>query len=108
MTYEETFFDSTKDNFPEYCAHIQNELQGRNIEYNKIIRKIAKIIDENPKIREMVEEQKSSELSYEECKELVELMELQKFQKDIEFLAMFFKGGKEMLSYLIRIDSIKG
>ena len=103
MTYEETFFDSTKDNFPEYCAHIQNELQGRNIEYNKIIRKIAKIID-----REMVEEQKSSELSYEECKELVELMELQKFQKDVEFLAMFFKGGKEMLSYLIRIDSIKG
>lgn len=107
MDFENSFYDYSKDNFYEYFSHIQYVLQTTNMGYKEALLEKNRLLESNPKIEELFYQRKEMALSLEDCKDIIEFINLQEQIKKIEDEAIFLLGGREAYLYFKKLDILK-
>jgi len=107
MNFEDSFYDYSKNNFYEYFSHIQYMLQTTDLGYKEILLEKDKLLESNPKIDEIFSSGKATELSLEDCKDVIKFIELQEKIKRREDEAIFLLGGREAYLYFKKLDILK-
>jgi len=107
MDFENSFYDYSKDNFYEYFSRIQYELQTTNMGYKEALLEKNRLLESNPKIEELFYQRKEMALSLEDCKDIIEFINLQEQIKKIEDEVIFLLGGREAYLYFKKLDILK-
>ena len=72
----ETFVDVHSNIFAEYLSSVIAKLPKENPEYRSIEERIEELYKEYPKVMEALDTEKPSDLSEQECKALIEVLEI--------------------------------
>ena len=107
MSFEDSFYDYSKDNFYEYFSRIQYMLQTTDLEYKENLLEKNKLMESNPKLDAIFYARKEMELSLEDCKDIVKFIDLQEKIKRTEDEAIFLLGGREAYLYFKKLDILK-
>lgn len=79
----ETFVDVHSNIFSEYLSSIIAKLPKENSEYRSIEERIEELYKEYPKVMGALDTEKPSDLSEQECKALIEVLELRNRLSDM-------------------------
>jgi len=101
------FFDNYNDYFYEYVSNVCVNLKKTNRKYQDSCVKQAKLLDNFPSIRKIIEDDVSCELSKEEVSALIQYLSLLDDKRMLEEKELFFKGGGEAYFYFKRIGIVK-
>lgn len=101
------FFDKYDECFSEYVSDLFVNLNKTNSIYQNIQREISKTLNNFPRIREIIEDNKSYGLSKEEVMALAKYLSLLDDKRIIEEKELFFKGGGEAYYYFKKMGIIK-
>lgn len=96
----ETFVDVHSNIFQEYISSVIVKLQGSNPEYHTLKEKISGICERHPAVLSAVDVEKPGNLTEQECKALIEVMELREKLHDMELEAVYFRGCYDGVGYL--------
>lgn len=102
----ETFVDVHSNIFAEYLSSIIAKLPKENPEYRSIEERIEELYKEYPKVMEALDTEKPSDLSEQECKALIEVLELRNRLSDMQQEAIYFRGCYDSVGYLKRQNTI--
>lgn len=80
----ETFVDVHSNIFTEYLSSIIEKLSKENPEYRSIEERIEELYKEYPKVMEVLDMEKPRDLSEQECKALIEVLELRNKLSDMQ------------------------
>ncbi|MBP3831335.1 MAG: hypothetical protein ILA02_03065 [Clostridia bacterium] len=83
------------------------ELKKKNLEYKKLTEKVSEIIENNPNILELIEDNEVEHLSKEECLLLQKLIKLNLKMTTYEDREIFFLGARENYFYFKNLGLIK-
>ena len=92
---EGTFLEEYKSEFEEYVSNVSVELEKVDSEYLEVVEENRKILRDNPKLRDLIEENIAEELSKKESELLAKYIDNTVDLKFREYQAIFFKGYKE-------------
>lgn len=98
----ETFVDVHNNIFAEYLSSVIAKLSKENSEYRSIEERIEELYKEYPKVMEALDTEKPSDLSEQECKALIEVLELRNRLSDMQQEAIYFRGCYDSVGYLKR------
>ena len=101
------FFDNYSDFFYEYVSSVCVNLKKTNKKYQESCLKESKLLDNFPRIRKIVEDDASCELSKEEVSALIEYLSLRDDKRMLEEKELFFRGSGEAYFYFKRIGIFK-
>ena len=96
----ETFVDVHSNIFDEYLSSVIAKLSKENPEYCSIEERIEELYKEYPKVMAVLDTEKSSDLSEQECKALIEVLELRNRLSDMQQEAIYFRGCYGSVGYL--------
>lgn len=96
----ETFVDAQSGAFEEFISSVVFNLSKSNSEYRAIRNKMNGICEKYPAVLSAVDTEKSSNLSEQECKALIEFMGLRNRLHDMELEAVYFRGCYDGVGYL--------
>lgn len=96
----ETFVDVHSGIFEEYISSVVAALRGSNPEYRALREKVNVICEKYPAVMSAVDMEKPSNLTEQECKALIEIMELRGRLHDMELEAAYFRGCYDGVGYL--------
>ena len=96
----ETFVDAHSNIFEEYLSSVISNLRETNSEYRSIEERIEELYKEYPKVMEALDTEKPSDLSEQECKVLIEILELRVRLCDMQQEAIYFRGCYDSVGYL--------
>lgn len=96
----ETFVDIQSGAFEEYISSVIAKLRKSSPEYREIEDKIDGIYKQYPNILAVLDVEKSSELTEQECKALIEVLELRNKLYALESEAIYFRGCYDSVGYL--------
>ena len=96
----ETFVDVHSNIFSEYLSSIIAKLPKENSEYRSIEERIEEFYKEYPKVMGALDTEKPSDLSEQECKALIEVLELRNRLSDMQQEAIYFRGCHDSVGYL--------
>ena len=102
----ESYFESDEGNLWSYIENKTYHLSDEDEEYQQILQKIEDILDEHPKLRDVFENNKSSDLSKSDAEALNELKTLYLNKRDIDLRNTFYVGGKNLYYYLKQMKII--
>jgi hypothetical protein len=88
----ETFVDVQSGAFEEYISSIIAKLRKSNPEHRAIEDKIDGIYKQYPNVLAALDVEKSNELTEQECKALIEVLELRNKLYALESEAIYFRG----------------
>lgn len=88
----ETFVDVHSNIFAEYLSSVIAKLPKENPEYRSIEERIEELYKEYPKVMAVLDTEKPSDLSEQECKALIEVLELRNRLSDMQQEAIYFRG----------------
>ena len=88
----ETFVDVHSNIFAEYLSSVIAKLPKENPEYRSTEERIEELYKEYPKVMEALDTEKPSDLSEQECKALIEVLELRNRLSDMQQEAIYFRG----------------
>ena len=100
----ETFVDVHSNIFAEYLSSVIAKLPKDNPEYRSIEERIEELYKEYPKVMEALDTEKPSDLSEQECKALIEVLELRNRLSDMQQEAIYFRGCYDSVGYLKKAD----
>lgn len=103
----ETLYSRANDNFEEMVSDMQLYLLETNEEYSKIDAINRELRSKNPKIALAFDREEYKDLTADEFKMLVEIMDNNLLLKKIELEKMFMLGNKEAFYYFNRMGIIK-
>lgn len=83
------------------------ELKKNNLEYKKLTEKVSEIIENNPNILALIEDNEVEHLSKEECLLLQKLIKLNLKMTTYEDREIFFLGARENYFYFKNLGLIK-
>lgn len=83
------------------------ELKKKNFEYKKLTEKVSEIIENNPNILALIEDNEVEHLSKEECLLLQKLIKLNLKMTTYEDREIFFLGARENYFYFKNLGLIK-
>ena len=92
----ETFVDVHSNIFAEYLSSVIAKLPKENPEY----RSTEELYKEYPKVMAVLDTEKPSDLSEQECKALIEVLELRNRLSDMQQEAIYFRGCYDSVGYL--------
>lgn len=98
----ETFVDVHSNIFAEYLSSVIAKLPKENPEYRSIEERIEELYKEYPKVMETLDTEKPSDLSEQECKALIEVLEFRNRLSDMQQEAIYFRGCYDSIGYLKR------
>ena len=96
----ETFVDAHSNIFEEYLSSVVSKLRETNSEYRSIEERIEELYKEYPKVMAVLDTEKPSDLSEQECKALIEVLELRNRLSDMQQEAIYFRGCYDSVGYL--------
>ena len=96
----ETFVDVHSNIFDEYLSSVIAKLPKENPEYHFIVERIEELYKEYPKVMAVLDTEKPSDLSEQECKALIEILELRNKLSDMQQEAIYFRGCYDSVGYL--------
>lgn len=96
----ETFVDVRSNIFAEYLSSVIAKLPKENPEYRSVEEKIEELYKEYPKVMAVLDTEKPSDLSEQECKALIEVLELRNRLSDMQQKAIYFRGCYDSVGYL--------
>lgn len=96
----ETFVDVHSSIFEEYLSSVVAKLPKENPEYRAIQEKIEDIYKEYPKVLAALDTEKADDLSMQECKALIEVVELRNKLCDMQMESVYFRGCYDGVGYL--------
>lgn len=96
----ETFVDMHSNIFEEYLSSVIAKLREINPEYRSIEEKIDSLYRQYPKVMAVFDAEKPSELSEQECKVLIDILELRNKLCDMQQEAVYFRGCYDSVGYL--------
>ena len=96
----ETFVDVHSNIFAEYLSSVIAKLPKENPEYHFIEESIEELYKEYPKVMAVLDTEKPSDLSEQECKALIEILELRNKLSDMQQEAIYFRGCYDSVGYL--------
>ncbi len=88
----ETFVDVHSNIFAEYLSSVIAKLPKENPEYRSTEERIEELYKEYPKVMAVLDTEKPSDLSEQECKALIEVLELRNRLSDMQQEAIYFRG----------------
>ena len=96
----ETFLDAQDSAFAEYVSSVVVKLQETNADYREVKDEISSICEKYPAVSDAVDLEKPSRLTEQECRALIEIMELQERRHDMELEAIYLRGCYDSVGYL--------
>ena len=96
----ETFVDAHSNIFREYLSSVIAKLPKENPEYRAISDKIESLYEQYPKVMAVLDTENASDLSEQECKALIEILELRNKLSDMQQEAIYFRGCYDSVGYL--------
>ena len=96
----ETFVDVHSNIFREYLSSVIAKLPKENPEYRAISDKIESLYEQYPKVMAVLDTENASDLSEQECKALIEILELRNKLSDMQQEAIYFRGCYDSVGYL--------
>lgn len=96
----ETFVDVHSNIFDEYLSSVIAKLSKENPEYRSIEERIEELYKEYPKVMGALDTEKPSDLSEQECKALIEVLELRNRLSDMQQEVIYFRGCYDSVGYL--------
>lgn len=96
----ETFVDAHSNIFEEYLSSVIAKLPKENPEYRATQEKIGEVYKEYPKVLAALDTEKADDLSAQECKALIEILELRNKLCDMQMEAVYFRGCYDGVGYL--------
>ena len=96
----ETFVDVHSNIFNEYLSSVIAKLSQENSQYRAVLKRIDGIYREYPRVMAVFDTEKSSDLSEQECKALIEVLELRNKLYDMQQEAIYFRGCYDSVGYL--------
>lgn len=98
----ETFVDAHSNIFEEYLSSVIAKLPKENPEYRAVSDRIESLYQRYPRVMAVFDTEKSSDLSEDECKALIEILELRNKLSDMQQEAVYFRGCYDSVGYLKR------
>lgn len=96
----ETFVDAHSNIFEEYLSSVIAKLPKENPEYQTVSDRIESLYQQYPKVMEVFDTENPSDLSEQECKALIEILELRNKLFDMQQEAIYFRGCYDSVGYL--------
>ena len=84
----------------KYLSSVIAKLPKENPEYRSVEEKIEELYKEYPKVMAVLDTEKPSDLSEQECKALIEVLELRNRLSDMQQEAIYFRGCYDSVGYL--------
>lgn len=103
----ETFVDVYSNIFDEYLNSVIAKLTKENPEYRFIEERIENIYKAYPKVLAALDMEKANDLSEQECKVLIEILELRNKLCDMQQEAIYFRGCYDSVGYLKKAGILK-
>lgn len=103
----ETFLEAYKDYFGEYFSNVMAELRQNNKEYQSLIKNKENILNEFPRLREVLEDKNTYSLSEEEIGGLVKYLDINGDQQILEEIELIYRGMQEAYVLFKKINVIK-
>jgi hypothetical protein len=88
----DTFVDLYGDIFAEYLSVVTAKLPGENEVYRSIRDEIETLYEAYPKVLEIFDAEKTSDLNEQECTALIKVLELKSRLTDMEMESIYFRG----------------
>lgn len=88
----------------ECIENLKKDLSSKNSEYKEIQRKIERLKSKYPKIRGILEDEEVYELTLQESKVLLEVINLMRDLLRIEQYEIFLLGGRENYEYMKKLE----
>jgi hypothetical protein len=99
-----SYFEICNEHFGYFISNMQLNLQKNNKNYLELEKEIQKLFSEYPNVNKMFESTNPCKLNNDECLALISVLTKLLSQKYIELEEMFFKGQKEMLYSINRMN----
>lgn len=96
----ETFVDAQDTAFAEYISSIVYNVSKSNPEYCAIREEMNGICEKYPAVMAAMDREKPSSLTEQECKALIDIMEMKNKLHDMELEAIYFRGCYDSVGYL--------
>lgn len=87
----------------ECIENLKRDLSSKNSEYKEIQRKIERLKNKYPKIRGILEDEEVYELTLQESKALLDVINLMRDSLRIEQYEIFLLGGRENYEYMKKL-----
>ena len=84
----------------EYLSSVIAKLPKENPEYRTVSDRIESLYQRYPRVMAVFDTEKSSDLSEDECKALIEILELRNKLSDMQQEAVYFRGCYDSVGYL--------
>jgi len=97
-----TFLEEYKCEFEEFISKVSVDLEKTDPDYNTIVKENRKILNDNPKIRDLLEENLAQELTEKECEAIGKYIDNTVELKFKEYQAIFFKGYREAYYHFLK------
>lgn len=96
----ETFVDAHSSIFEEYLSSVIAKLPKENPEYRAVSDRIERLYQQYPRVMAVFDTEKPNDLSEDECKALIEILELRNKLSDMQQEAVYFRGCYDSVGYL--------
>ena len=107
LNQKASFYKEFEDYLNVYVSEIETLLEQKSIEFNKLNEQINDILDENPRLRKYLEDERIVNFSYKECKLLRKVLGYYFTRSLLIEKEIFFKGVGDGIWLLRRADVIK-
>jgi len=102
----ETFVDAQSGAFEEYLSFVVVKLRESNPNYRTIEEEIDGLYKQYPKVLEVLDVEKPSDLTEQECKALIEILDLRNKLYGMESEAVYFRGCYDSVGYLKKAGTL--
>lgn len=99
-----SYFETCNEHFGYFISNMQLELQKNNKVYLELEQENQRLFREYTNVNKLFESTNPSKLNNDECLALITILNNLLSQKYIEFEEMFFRGQKEMLYTISRMN----
>ena len=99
-----TFHTEYVYEFNEYLDSFIVDLKKNCNEYYSTLDKIEYLKKEYPKLRDLLENNKYSNLNEKEVSALFKIFDFESDLRTLEYRELFFKGSTEAINYLRKLD----
>ena len=96
----ETFIDVHSNTFMDYVSSIVAKLARSDSAYQEIRGEISKIYDQYPKVAQLLDVEKTNDLSKQDCEALIKILLLRNQLTDLEMQAVYLRGCCDCIGYL--------
>lgn len=102
-----SFINTSVSGFLEYFDEYKHEKLMNREDYKNLHNQVDEIFDKYQNVQSFIEDEQITDLTEEEKKMTLSILDLQEETTTLELIEAFKLGGKEMLNFLLEMDMLK-